>query len=266
LETPVESPLPAETDTPQGAPTPTVVRTTPSAGFTPGPRSPVPLVLIDPGHGGKETGAVSAGGMEEKDVNLAIALQVAARLRADGVLAILTRGRDTAVSTTGRDVNGDGVVDNDDDLQMRVDQANAAGAWVLVSIHNNAQPGDPATRGTTTYYCMDRPFAAESRRLAEALHTHLLTAIADAGYSTVDRHVRDDAELRKPEGHLYLLGPHNKRITRPSTMPGALGETLFLSNPADAAQLARPEMISALARGYAEGIEAYLAGVSAATP
>jgi len=226
----------------------------------------VPLVLIDPGHGGKETGAVSAGGMEEKDANLAIALQVAARLRADGVLAILTRGRDSAVNTGGRDVNGDGTVDNDDDLQMRVDQANAAGAWALISIHNNAQPGDPATRGTTTYYCADRPFAAESRRLAEALHTHLLAAISDAGYSTIDRHVRDDAELRKPEGHLYLLGPHNKRITRPSAMPGALGETLFLSNPADAAQLARPEMITALARGYAEGIEAYLASAVEATP
>jgi N-acetylmuramoyl-L-alanine amidase len=226
----------------------------------------VPLVLIDPGHGGNETGAVSAGGMEEKDVNLAIALQVAARLRADGVLAILTRGRDSAVNTTGRDVNGDGTVDNDDDLQMRVDQANAAGAWALISIHNNAQPGAPATRGTTTYYCADRPFAAESRRLAEALHTHLLAAISDAGYTTIDRPVRDDAELRKPEGHLYLLGPHNKRITRPSAMPGALGETLFLSNPADAAQLARPEMITALARGYAEGIEAYLAGAVEATP
>ncbi|HMA37293.1 MAG TPA: N-acetylmuramoyl-L-alanine amidase [Chloroflexia bacterium] len=229
-----------------------------AANETPPFRSAVPLVALDPGHGGQETGAVSASGLAEKDVNLAIALAVAVRLRAAGVAVLLTRAVDGPVNTRGVDVNGNGTIDVDDDLQARVDAANTAGAWLLVSIHNNADPGSPATEGTTTYYCVERPFAAASLRLAQTLHTHLLSAIRATGYPATDRHVRDDIELRKPGGHLYLLGPHNKRITRPSLMPGALGETLFLSNAADAAQLARPAMIAAIAQGYADGILAYL--------
>ena len=225
-------------------------------------RAATPLVVLDPGHGGSEIGAVSAGGLTEKGVNLAIALAAEADLRAQGIAVLLTRRNDTQVNAAGGDVNGDGTRDADDDLQARVDLANGAGAWALVSIHNNAQPGDLATRGTTTYYCSDGLNPAASRALADTLHRRLLAAMGGAGYAGADRGVRDDYELRKPEGHLYLLGPHNKRITRPSLMPGALGETLFLSNAADAAQLARPEMIAALGAGYAAGISAYLATVA----
>jgi N-acetylmuramoyl-L-alanine amidase len=250
--TPDAGASPATSPSPSPSPTRAVA-------WTPGPRAPRPLVALDPGHGGTETGGVSRDGLVEKDVNLEIALALAARLRADGVDTVLTRATDTQVNLPARDVNGDGAVDVDDDLQARVDAANAAGAWALVSIHNNAMPGSPATRGTTTYYCDSRPFSVESRRLAEALQTHLLAAIRGAGYDTPDRQARDDRELRKPGGHLYLLGPRNERIARPSLMPGALGETLFLSNAGEAALLRRPEIIAAIAGGYAAGIEAYLA-------
>jgi N-acetylmuramoyl-L-alanine amidase len=218
-------------------------------------RAPRPLVVLDAGHGGSETGAAS-GKLIEKDLNLTIALSAAAALRARGIDVVLTRASDRQV-TPGGDVNNDGTVDVDDDLQARVDLANRLGAWVMVSVHNNAE-GSAATRGTTTYYCTDGLNPVASRALADTLHAHLLDAITAAGYADVDRGVRDDYELRKPEGHLYLLGPHNKRITRPSQMPGALGETLFLTNPADRAQLARPAMLTAIGEGYAAGIAAYL--------
>ncbi len=260
---PAFTPDPTPTAGPTAPPTPSSLPTTlPARAPAPLPgyrRAATPLVVLDPGHGGSETGAVSPAGLAEKDVNLAIALAAAADLRAHGIAVLLTRSSDSQVNTARRDVNGNGSIDVDDDLQARVDLANEAGAWALVSIHNNAQPGDPATRGTTTYYCSDGLNPAASLTLATTLHTHLLAAIHGAGYAGADRGVRDDYELRKPEGHLYLLGPHNKRITRPSLMPGALGETLFLSNAADTAQLVRPAMILALGAGYADSIAAYVA-------
>ena len=166
---------------------------------------------------------MSRDGLVEKDVNLEIALALAARLRADGVDTLLTRATDTQVNVPARDVNGDGTIDVDDDLQARVDAANAAGAWALVGIHNNAMPGSPGTRGTTTYYCDARPFSAESRRLAEVLQTHLLEAIRGAGYDPPDREARDDRELRKPGGHLYLLSPRNERVARAQPHAGRPG-------------------------------------------
>lgn len=259
--TPTATSIPTMPATPTPTPLPVAVlptltapaRRTPADGSY--HRAPQPLVVLDAGHGGSETGAVS-GTLVEKDLNLTIALRAAAALRARGIAVVLTRDTDRQV-TPGGDVNDDGTVDVDDDLQARVDLANRLGAWVLVSIHNNAE-SSAATRGTTTYYCTDGLNPVASRALADTLHANLLAAITAAGYADVDRGVRDDYELRKPEGHLYLLGPHNKRITRPSQMPGALGETLFLTNAADHAQLARPAMLAAIGEGYAAGIAAYL--------
>src|SRR5215212_7489207 len=75
-----------------------------------------PLVMLDPGHGGAETGAVGPNGLREKDVNLAIAKRVAALLPA-AYRVRLTRSGDRRVNSAGRDLDGNGVVNNDDDLQ-----------------------------------------------------------------------------------------------------------------------------------------------------
>jgi len=215
------------------------------------------LVAIDPGHGGIETGAVANSGLAEKDVNLRIALELAAMLRSGGYVPVLTRNSDRRVNAAGRDLNGDGVVNTDDDLQARVDIANAAHADILVSIHNNGSL-DSSMRGTTIYYCDARPFSAEDIKLAASLRTHLLASIRTTGYDPVDRGISDDAPLKKPFGHLFVLGPLTPRMARASNMPGALGETLYLSNPTEAAWLGREAMITALARGYYEGIVGYL--------
>lgn len=229
---------------------------------TPTPQPPPPLpaggkvVAIDPGHGGPETGAVSASGLIEKNVNLRIALKLADLLSAGGYTPVLTRSSDRQVDVQGRDLNGNGVVNTDDDLQARVDIANAAHADILVSIHNDSST-DTSQRGTKTFYCDTRPFAADSIRLAQALDTHLVAAIRAAGYDTTDLGARDDAPLKKPYGHLFVLGPLTPRVARASNMPGALGETLFLSNRQEAALLGDDTMLSAIARGYYEGIQEY---------
>ncbi|WP_193193858.1 N-acetylmuramoyl-L-alanine amidase [Nostoc sp. MG11] len=99
------------------------------------PRGKV-IVLIDPGHGGKDPGAIGIGGVREKDVILPIGRRIAAILQQNGVQAVLTRNSDFFVS-----------------LQGRVAMAERANADVFVSIHANAiGPGRSDVSGLETYY------------------------------------------------------------------------------------------------------------------
>ncbi len=117
----------------------------PSPTAPPPPRSqpaprPVPktraIVMIDPGHGGKDPGAIGIGSLREKDVILPISKRIAAILQQNGVQAVLTRDSDYFVS-----------------LQGRVDLADRANADLFVSIHANAiSMSRPDVNGLETYY------------------------------------------------------------------------------------------------------------------
>ncbi len=105
----------------------------------PQPRPSVPrgklLVVIDPGHGGKDSGAPGLGGLLEKDVVLPIGRRVAAILEQNGVQAVLTRDADFFV-----------------ELQGRVNIAERVDATLFVSIHANAVDGRPNVNGLEVYY------------------------------------------------------------------------------------------------------------------
>jgi N-acetylmuramoyl-L-alanine amidase len=123
------------------------------------------------------------------------------------------------------------------DLLVRTACANASNASVLVSIHFDGF-NDPSVGGTETFYDAARPFAATSRRLATDLQAALV-----AGLSTSNRGVWTDDQLAAPAltsagngyGHLIELGPPAAGwVDNPSTMPGALVEPLFITNPSEA--------------------------------
>jgi N-acetylmuramoyl-L-alanine amidase len=126
----------------------------------PQPTTPLPpinnsqvVVVLDPGHGGRDPGAVGRGGLQEKTVVLPVSLRVAEILRAQGVQVILTRSDDRTL-----------------DLQPRVDIANQANATIFVSIHANAiSLSRPEVNGIETYY-----FSESGRRLAEIIHDTIL--------------------------------------------------------------------------------------------
>jgi N-acetylmuramoyl-L-alanine amidase len=105
----------------------------------PQPRLSVPrgklLVVIDPGHGGKDSGAPGLGGLLEKDVILPIGKRVAAILEQNGVQAVLTRDADFFV-----------------ELQGRVEIAQRVNATLFVSIHANAVDNRPDVNGLEVYY------------------------------------------------------------------------------------------------------------------
>jgi N-acetylmuramoyl-L-alanine amidase len=102
-------------------------------------RPPVPngrvVVVIDPGHGGKDSGAPGLDGLLEKDVVLPIGRRIAAILQQKGVDVVLTRDTDYFV-----------------ELQGRVDMADRANANLFVSIHANSVGGRPHVNGLETYY------------------------------------------------------------------------------------------------------------------
>jgi N-acetylmuramoyl-L-alanine amidase len=103
------------------------------------PRASVPrgklLVVIDPGHGGKDSGAPGLSGLLEKDVVLPIGKRIAAILEQNGVQAVLTRDADFFV-----------------ELQGRVDIAERVNATVFVSVHANSVDGRPDVNGLEVYY------------------------------------------------------------------------------------------------------------------
>ncbi|MEO1351153.1 MAG: N-acetylmuramoyl-L-alanine amidase [Cyanobacteria bacterium J06635_15] len=123
------------------------------------PTTPVPqtgvVVVIDPGHGGRDPGAIGIGGLQEKEINLAIAIRVQQILEENGVQAPITRTGDQTL-----------------DLDPRVQIANRANATLFVSIHSNAiSLSRPEVNGLETYYY------STGASLARTIHNSILQRI-----------------------------------------------------------------------------------------
>ena len=122
------------------------------------------LVVLDPGHGGKDPGKVGADEELEKDINLAISLKVREKLEEDGMEVVMTREEDVMLS--------DGDADNKklEDLNSRIDIINEQQPAIAVSIHQNSY-SDPAVRGAQVFYFTH---SDKGKQAAEALQKELL--------------------------------------------------------------------------------------------
>lgn len=112
-----------------------------------GQTMPLPILIIDPGHGGSDPGAVGANGLKEKDINLQISLYQYARFRALGVPVILTRTSDITLTP-----------------EQRSNLVRESGAKYCISNHINAGGGD----GAETIYSIHSD-GKLAKKLAEAL-------------------------------------------------------------------------------------------------
>ena len=150
-----------------------------------------PVVVLDPGHGGRDKGTMW-GGVAEKTLTLRIAQKVEAHLKQRGIRTALTRRSDVTRS-----------------LESRAALANAFRESVFVSIHCNADP-QHAARGIETFYA-----GSSGRRLAASIHTRL-----DARTVTPDRGLKfaDYSVLRKTNGAAalvecgFLTSPSERRL------------------------------------------------------
>ncbi len=249
--------------------------------------APVPLprtkdrkvVVLDPGHGGDEVGA-AANGVVEKTSNLDMAMRVEKLLQAQNLDVVLTRRTDARAAEQIA-----GYTATRTDLQARVDLANEAGGDVFVSLHSNGSD-DSSLRGVEAWYDSSRTdYAAEGKQLAGLLKAGVLKELSAFAYNTTDRGLYDGACFRSRGGRCFTLyviaGPREttrKEVigrggdpealgfngadviySRPTKMPAALLESLFITNASDATVLRSDAGRDAIARGIAGAIVEFLA-------
>lgn len=182
-------------------------------------------VVIDPGHGGSDSGAVGYSGVREKDVALAVGLQTEALLRAAGAEVVMTRTRDADVSDDDHSPSGE--------LQARVDVAAAhPNAELFLSIHCNAFT-NPDAHGMETYYY---PKTEDDERFARLLNEELAAA-----------------------GGLFNRGVKYAKfyVLRHSEIPASLVEMGFLSNPDEEALLGSADYQKKMAEALFRAIVRY---------
>ena len=237
-----------------------------------------PVVVLDPGHGADELGAVG-NGVVERDSNLDMAKRVQAILEADGVRVVLTRttdGRADGLRTDGMDL----LTATFADLQARVARSNQAHASVFVSLHSNSFD-DPSVSGIDVWYDSQRSFSDQNRALATLLSTNVAEELSAAGFPTPTSEPRDELGSMDAAGRTtpYFVLGGTRVVTRSeladrgvsagaldmpaswvayrtneTNAPGALLELLYISNEGDAAMLRDPDARAAMARGIAEAI------------
>ncbi|MBR2020736.1 MAG: N-acetylmuramoyl-L-alanine amidase [Clostridia bacterium] len=185
--------------------------------------APRPItVVIDAGHGGEDGGAVSASGIYEKDLNLAIAKQLCDLLTANGVTVVMTRTTDTLLYDRNVDYHGRKKAL---DLAARRRIAEETENAIFVSIHMNAYPL-PQYSGLQVWYSKHHP---ESHTLADTLQSNAQRVLQP----------QNNRKTKAAGSNIYLL--HHL------TCPAILVECGFLSNAAEAEQLNTPEYQKELA-------------------
>jgi len=190
-------------------------------------------IVLDPGHGGTEDGARSPAGLREADVNLAVSRQAEAALEAADVSVLLTR--------TGN---------YDLELGPRAEIARDLRPEAFVSIHHNAEPDGPSSRpGTETYYQIASP---DSKRLAGLIYEEVVRAFS--AYDVAWMADRDAGAKYRPgqRGDYYAI------LRLPQDVVSVLVEGAFVSNPAEADLVARPDVQKAEGEAVARGILRYL--------
>jgi len=201
--------------------------------LTAGTRVRQATVVLDPGHGGDERGAVSPGGVGEAGVNLAVARKARAALEGQGISVVLTRTNDYRLELTPRAL-----------------MAKALGPQAFVSIHHNADPDGPWPRpGTETYYQQD---SQDSRRLAGLIWEEVELALSAYRVAWV---ADTDAGAKIRPG---ARGDYYAMLRDPAPVVSALAELAFMSNQAEADLVNRADVQAVEGEAVARAIVRYL--------
>lgn len=230
------------------------------------PPPPRPLVVLDPGHGGKDPGAIGVSGTYEKHVALAAAAELRRQLEASGrVRAEMTRTRDVFIP-----------------LEERVGRAQRRGASLFVSLHADAL-ADRGVRGASVYTLSATASDAQTEALARRENgadrfggpgfrdqppavAHILASL-----------VRQETRLGSARAARRLIGGLQGEVPllsnpvrhagfvvlRAADVPSVLVEMGFMSNPADEAALRRADHRARVAGAIRRAVEALLAPAAA---
>ena len=223
-------------------------------------------IVIDPGHGGHDTGTIGPTGLMEKDLCLDVALRLGKIIeqRLPGADVIYTRSDDTFVP-----------------LEERTNIANQGKADLFISIHANSSR-DSGARGIETYY-LNLKGSAEAMEVAAREN-----ATAQEGVHDLESLVKKIAQTEKIDESKEFAqdiqdslakraqkngkNVKNRGVRKApfvvligADMPSILTEISFLSNPADEKLLKQPEQRQRVAEGLFQGISSYLQNMNSMT-
>ncbi len=191
------------------------------------------LVVLDAGHGGEDGGASSADGILEKDINLAIALQLEEYLKLHHFDVIMIRDGDYSVGDQSLSTVSER---KRSDTKRRLQAIEEAGECIFISIHQN-HFSESKYDGAQVFYSGNRE---ESAILAEAIRKNIVGALQPENHR----------ENKKAESNIYLLDRCH--------VPAVLVECGFLSNPAEAAKLNQKAYQKDMAAAIYNGLIDYL--------
>ncbi len=214
-------------------------------------------IVLDPGHGGKDPGAIGVGGLTEKDIVLNVAKKLAKKLRNDmAVEVVLTRNDDTFV-----------------DLPTRTAIANAENADLFISLHANASP-NAHTRGLETYY-LDHTDDEAALRLAARENGISTKSVTDLQFILADMtqnmkledsitlahrlHGSLVAGLERKAGGVKDLGVKKAQffVLVGAKMPSVLIELFFITNKIEGRAMSQESYQNAVVDALCEGIKRY---------
>lgn len=221
------------------------------------------VIAIDPGHGGKDTGAIGLRDVREKDVVLAIGRRLATLIdREPGMRAVMTRRGDTFLP-----------------LRSRMSVARKQKADLFISIHADSAPNGSLASGSSVYVLSTRGASSEAARwLADRENASdmagglRLAAAHDREIASVLLDMSQGASMessldlgKRVLNQLDHIGPlHSNSVERAAfavlkspDIPSILIETAYLSNPAEESRLASEEGQRQLAQAIMDGIRGY---------
>ncbi|MBH5328509.1 N-acetylmuramoyl-L-alanine amidase [Eikenella sp. S3360] len=219
------------------------------------------VVMLDPGHGGEDSGAVGPSGLREKDVVLSIAREAKRELERLGHQVYMTRNEDVFIP-----------------LGVRVAKARSRKADIFISIHADAFT-TPQPRGTGVYaLSRGRATSAAARWLAQSQNaSDQIGGIRVSGNRQVDHTLFDlvqtatiNDSLRLGKSVLDEMGKINRlhkghvdqagfAVLKAPDIPSILVETAFISNPTEERMLASSQFRQKAARAITAGAQRYLA-------
>ncbi|PYT56136.1 MAG: hypothetical protein DMG46_18370 [Acidobacteria bacterium] len=223
-------------------------------------------IVIDPGHGGHDTGTIGPTGLMEKDLCLDVALRLGKIIeqRLPGADVVYTRSDDTFVP-----------------LEERTNIANQAKADLFISIHANSSR-DHAARGIETYY-LNLKGSAEAMEVAARENATAQGGVHDLQdlVLKIARTEKIDESKELAEDIQDSLSRRIQKTSKPvknrgvrkapfvvligADMPSILTEISFLSNPADEQLLKKPEQRQKVAEGLYQGVASYLESMNSVT-
>ncbi len=221
-------------------------------------RAEVRTIVIDPGHGGKDAGAIGRRGTEEKDITLKVGLRLRDLITQHlGKRVLMTRDKDVFV-----------------ELEDRAKFANSKDADLFVSIHVNSHP-QRATKGLEVYHFGE----ASDRRALEVAARENGSPLDETGvgwqYLVADllttKKIEDSLDLAWTTkqamvsylDNRYDLVDHGVKtapfyVLRFTTMPSILAEIAFISNPSEEQLMQSDTFLSRIAEALFQGIKAFV--------